>query len=164
MSTTDESVAKEAPTRSGRDLHRRETRNQIVLPFLLAVVFVTLIVLFVAFLNNPQARTQVRAIADFVLSVTILCPAILCLFPIYLLVVVGVYGANKLHAGTQKPLERLETLTNQARERVSGWTDGANSQVSHWSARIEPLMKIMSIFDEPTTKTEESHNNVSKPE
>lgn len=138
-----------------KQTHRREVRLQIILPFALAVLLIIVIFVGLALMNGPDARTQIGAVADFTASIMLLCPAILCLVPVYLLLVAGMFGANKLHSGTQKPLDRLQSLVESLADRIVDYSAKANGYVTRWSVKLAPVMQWMRIFDgEPGTNTD----------
>lgn len=144
--STSEPVATAKP--DAKRTHRREVRLHIILPFALMVLLIIAIFSGLALMSGPDARTQISAIADFMSSIVLLCPAIICLIPVYLLLVAGIFGANKLHSGTQKPLDRLQSLVESLADRIVKYSAKTNDYVTRWSVKIAPVMQWMSIFDD----------------
>lgn len=145
---------------SGKALHQRETRRQIWLPFGLAALVIAGMFLMAALLNDPLARARVAIIADFMFMLLVLCPSILCLFVVYLLVVMAMYGMHRLHHSVGTPLERLERATETMAERMDAWTDALNRRVVNLSVRFAPLMAFLSLFD---THQETQHGESEPP-
>lgn len=152
------------PTRAqkreiGRRVHRRETWVQMILPFLLALLFVIFLVCLVALPTDSSWRLRASVIADFMVTILVLCPAVLCMIPIFALMVAAIAGANKLHDSTRTPLERLETLTESMADRVENAAGSVNKRVINLNERIAPLMKIMTFFDTQQKDTQRREDN-----
>ncbi|QPC80690.1 hypothetical protein G4Y79_13310 [Phototrophicus methaneseepsis] len=133
---------------SGPELHRRETRLGIWLPFFLTFLLVVALILLIALPSEPEWRTRVSFIADFMGSVLIFCPAIICAFAIYLVLVVAVWGMNRLHSGAASPLEKVENITANLANRVESATEKVNERVVDASTRMASLTYFMRFFDQ----------------
>lgn len=133
--------------KDGRTLHQRETRWQIILPFIGGVLVVAAVFGSMAFMNDPFAMQRVSVVANCLVSALILCPMVICMFPVYLLMVVMIYGLNKLHHGTEAPLQRLENMTENLAQRVTTVTQNVNQRVVNANVRLAPLMQWLSIFN-----------------
>jgi hypothetical protein len=143
-----------APSReSGAQLHRRETRRQIYLPFGLALLLTAGMIGMVAALNDPLARVRVAIIGNMVGTFLALCPMIVCFIPLYFVLAAAIFGMAKLHTSVGTPLERLERATNWASTQVTVWTDRANQRLIQFGATIAPLMRMFSIFNPPPQET-----------
>jgi len=139
-------------------LHRRDNRWQIMLPLALAVLLVFILFGLVAFPAEPVWRLRASAISDFLVSLLILCPLIVCLFPVYLLVVVLAWWANRLHQGAQPPLERLQNSLDQAGAQLQQAAHTLSAKTIDWSARLAPLLSLLSVFNRPhRTPKDERH-------
>jgi hypothetical protein len=143
--------------RRGRQQHRQTTRWRIYFPFFLSLLLV--IGLFVVVALLPR-RIQVSLVSDWLFIIFVLCPMILCLFPLVLGVVAAVYGANRLHDSASPPLERLEELSASMNERVVTMTDKANQRVVDANAKVAPWLRWASFFDadKPVTGPSPSTN------
>ncbi|MCU0511768.1 MAG: hypothetical protein MUE40_04265 [Anaerolineae bacterium] len=131
----------------GRTIHRRETRRQIWLPAGAALLLVLLLGTVPALLSDPLARLRVAVIADVLFTVMILCPAVLCLFLLYVLVVAAIYGMWLLQRLAGTPLQRLEKATATLAQRVAGWTGRINQQVIGLNERFAALTWLFNLFD-----------------
>lgn len=152
MTAVENTTTESGPARpTGMQQHRRETRWQIYLPFVLGVLLVLLVAVVMALLPR---RAQVSVIADFMLLIMILCPMVLCMFPLVLVTVSAAYGASRLHTVTGKPLERLEKLSGEMHERTNHLSETWGQRSITWLVRVEPVLRLMRIWDEPATSPE----------
>lgn len=134
------------PRERGRRIHRRETLRQLVLPMLGSGLIILVIALVLVLL---PARVQVSVLADWMFTILVLCPLVLCNLIVFLLVVVLWYGMTRLHRGTEAPLERLENLVTGVANRIERTSAALNQRVVNVSSRLAPLMKLFSVFDTP---------------
>lgn len=132
---------------TGRRLHRRETRRQIIPPFIFGLFIIIGILVVMLLLPEENREIQAQAVADFLYTLFILCPATLCMFVLLLGAVAAVYGMNRLHDSTGTPLEKIENLTENMATRVENMTTKANDKVSEANIKLAPLLKLASVFD-----------------
>lgn len=148
MSSTPPAVPNSSP-RPSEQQHRRDTLLQIVLPFLGAGLFTLLLLIIVLIL--PQ-RAQVSLVADLMVTVFVLCPIAVCLFPLYLGMVLLIYSLNKAHQAGAKQMVRVEDLSRTVTDKVIQTTDKLNRQSIALSALAAPLNRIWRVFDRPEEK------------
>ena len=133
---------------------RSSMRRLIMLPFLGGIA---LIVLLVAIAGLLPDQRQTSLIADFFM-ILVLCPVVLCVFPIYLLMVIAIYGMGRLNQGITKPILRLERLTANVRGRTHNVAEQVGKASITLNARLASIDKtVFSIFDpvEPRGKPDE---------
>ena len=118
--------------------HRRQTRWAIYLPF--AGGLVLLLILMIVAANQGGARIGV--ISDFFLTLFILCPLVLCMFPIYLLMVLMVVGMGRAHDKTAQGLTRIEDVTVKLRDRTYSLTDRAARASINVNSRFAFIDKL----------------------
>src|SRR5262245_31641654 len=99
--------------------HRRETWFQIYLWLGIGLA----ILLFCAIVASLLSRGQLALVTNFVSTVLLLCPALVCLTPIYLILAVIVAEMYGLHDKVARPLTRLQTMSFQVRASVEGTLD-----------------------------------------
>jgi hypothetical protein len=133
----------------GVEAHRRETWLHILLPFLGGILLVA--VLLIMALLLPQ-RAQVSLVADWMLTIFVLCPLALCLLPIYLLMMVAAFGMNKVHDKAASPLKRLEILSRTLAEK----TISASESLSRASISLGTRFAFLDHIWEKSP-SEESH-------
>lgn len=141
---------------TGERIHRREMRWQIWLPFWVAFALVIIGFSAIALQSDPIWRIRSGAIADWMMSVMCLIPLSLCLLPLYMSVMFGIWGMNRLHASTERPLRRLENLSATAADHIEQGSEFVKKRVTGFDNRIAPLMKAMNTFDD--NPTIEHHN------
>lgn len=127
-----------------RRTHRNETLLHIVLPVLGGglLIFIALVIALVL-----QRRAQVQIIADVLTIVMLLCPMIICLFPLYLLMVLLAAATGRAHDSTIPYLEKLQNLTRSMAERVRSLMSAITKQVINLNTKIEPFLDSLSIFE-----------------
>jgi hypothetical protein len=122
---------------------RRAQWLQIWLPFLLGGVFVLVLAAFAVL------ATRVSVVANCFLIVTLLCPALLCVVPVYFVMIFAVFGMNSAYRTASKPLRSLERLT----VRILNWTilqsDRVARQSINLNVRLAPISNWMEhAFDD----------------
>ncbi len=148
------------PRESGAIIHRRETTWQIYLPFLLGIGVLVLAFAVVGIPSDPAWRDRAQAIGDFLYTFLCTLPILVCLLPIYVLILAGIYGMRKVHSGTERPLRKLENLSESLAERIETATKFVNEKTISFSTLFEPLDTLFSMFDQPTPSDKEIDNDV----
>jgi|GEM_PF-1784053 len=136
---------------SGAVLHQRETNRQIYLPFLAGIALLAGIFLMLAIPSDPVWRDRARAIGDFLYTLLCIIPILLCLFPLYVMVLLGIFGMRKLHSSTERSLRKLENLTESLAKRIETATAYVNEHTITLSSKLEPLEIFFKIFTSPDT-------------
>lgn len=131
---------------------RKLTRRYVILPFFLLILILIGIIGVMVSLRTP---TQVAIVSDFLLTLFVLCPLVICLFPIVMLMFLLIVLVNGLHKGTKSPLRRIEQWTYTMEKRLESWAHLADSQVLKWAVRLAPIHNFLSIFDEPLSDNHE---------
>jgi len=157
---TDASEARRHRREEGSALHRREGFRQIWLPFTLTGLLILIMLLIIALPSDPDWRTRVGLVTDFMMLIMIYCPLFICGFLVYAIIIVGVYYANRLHDGTQKPLERAENIVAAFTNRVERTTESINSRVVSASSRFAGWTKFMDFFDKPDSTSYKAQEKV----
>lgn len=124
--------------------------KSIWLPFIGGFLFIIVLVAIAATL--PDAR-QTSLISNFLLTLFILCPVALCMLPIYLVLIAGVYGMISVNKHAAKPLIALERTTANIAER----THKVGVKLAKASITFNVKMTsvdraVFSIFDRPRRK------------
>ncbi len=132
--------------------HRRETLLHIILPVLGGGLLILIAVVIALVL---QRRVQVQILADVLTTLLILCPLLICLFPLYLIFVVLAVGMGKIHGGTAPRLESLRNFTQSLRERVSRWMNAINKNLINVLAKLEPYLQKLDIFEKHSSRGKE---------
>lgn len=131
------------PRPSDRD-RQRETLRYLLLPMVVALLVVLLGAAAVMLL--PQ-RSQVSIIADWMMSVLVLCPVVICLFPVCVGLIVAIAAMNRLHDSAAKPLRRAEDWSRTLVDRTTKTTDIVNQRTVSVSSRFAFIDRLFSTFD-----------------
>lgn len=159
---SDAGEARRTRREDGSALHQREGFRQIWLPFALTGLLILVMLLIIALPSDPSWRTRVGLITDFITLIMIYCPLFICGFLVYALIVIGVFYANRLHDGTQKPLERAESIAAAFTDRVERTTESINERVVSASSRFAGWTTFMDFFDQPnSTSSNDAQEKVS---
>ncbi|MGJ3241301.1 MAG: hypothetical protein ACFE0Q_21520 [Anaerolineae bacterium] len=143
---------------TGAIIHRRETNWQIYLPFLLGILTLVIVFLVMALPTDALWRYRAQALGDFLYTLLCVIPILFCLLPVYVLILLGVYGMKRLHSGTERPLRKLEKLSESLASRIETATEFVNQKTISFSSALEPLEKLFSIFDRPTPSSSEEES------
>lgn len=149
-------MASPSHRRNSEKQERRETILFLILPMIIAAVMV--LGGGVIALMLPR-RLQVSILSDWMISIMVMCPAVLCLFAIGLVLIIVVAGMNKLHHIVAKPLDRLEDLSETLVEKTEQASEVINQTTINISAQLAPLDRVLGVFDEPppSENGEEKH-------
>lgn len=152
--SSDQPETSSSPQERGKILHRRETRRQIWLPFALGILLVLVAFLVVGIPADPIWRVRAQAVSDFLYTLLCTIPILLCLFPLYLVIMLAIYGMNRLHNSTERPLRRVENMVEGLAKRIESGASIVNKQTVNLSTRIAPLLKLFSTFDPAQDESE----------
>jgi hypothetical protein len=124
--------------------HKRQTRRQILLPVLGGVVLIILLVGVVLWL--PQ-RLQVGIVSDFMLSVFMLCPAVICMLPLTILMLSAAFGAGRLHDRAVSPLRGLRVRVDNVTGQIETAAGKINQRTVTYGARLGAVMRVLDVFE-----------------
>lgn len=122
------------------------TRREIVLPFALGIVGIVVLVVIAALTPRPFV------VADVLLTTLILCPAMICMIPIYILLVAAIWGMGRVTGLVAKPLAALEKLTARAETETKRVSATAMRQTATFSTQVAPLEHLLDHAFEPKSK------------
>ena len=140
---------------SSAQIHRRETLLQVVLPLVGGLVLLLLLLLMALLLPR---RLQVSLVADLMMTCMFLCPAVICVFPLYVILMVMAFGMNSVHDLAGRSLGRLQDFSRSVSEKAVETTDTINQKTVDISAKLAAADKILGTFDRPAAQ-EESHES-----
>lgn len=131
---------------------RRGVWVSVLLPFTLVLAIVIAIAGTILSLRSP---VQVALLSDSMLTVLVLCPLVLCMFPFVILSLVLVALLNRWHPKSRSPLRRLEAWTAMMERNVEGWLENVDERVLNWAVRLAPLRELLTAFDPPAVESNE---------
>ncbi len=146
----DESTQRQHLREDGRQIHKRETRRQIILPFVGGLLLILGAFLLMALPTDPAWRLRASAVNDWLYLVLCQVPFLVCSLITYFVVIAGIWGMNKLHSGTERPLVKLENLVAGLASRVESIAGTINERTLSWRAKAEQILHVMRIFDQTT--------------
>ncbi len=132
--------------------HRYEVRRQILLPF--ALVGGVVLTVLVITLLLPQ-RAQVSLIADLLLTLLVLCPIVLCLFPLMVALWVAVFGLNHVHRGIASGMQRIEDITLSLVERSTAFSQMVEQRFAVLGQYLARFSRVLKVFDPPEEDSED---------
>ena len=133
-------------------VQRRRLWLGVMLPFLV-VLIICIAVLGVAL--SLRTPVQVALISDSALTVLVLFPMAICLFPIVILSLALVALASRWHGRSRSPLRRLEMWTAAMEQNVEAWLGQVDGRVLNWAVRLAPVRQMLRMFDPPAIETQE---------
>lgn len=132
-----------------RRTRRRQVRKEIILPIFGGFLLLIAIVVIAALLPS---RGHTSFVADFLLTLLILCPAVICVFPIYMLIVFAVYGMGRVNRGIYRPLSAAEGLTNRLKTRTEHVADSVAQRTINLSSQVARLESVVLKIAEPDSR------------
>ncbi len=142
--------------RSPQQIHRREVRNQIMLPMLGVVALLALAVLLIFV---PLSPTRFSAVSDFVLTIYMLCPTVLCClipFGILAAAAVGLWAGNDRLA---LPLRRFRTRVTGELRRVRAAVPRAAEPVVRMESKLAYWERILGVRSDRADSTSDSEKD-----
>ncbi len=134
--------------KQGKPEFSRRRLWMIALPVLLAFI---IIMAFVVGVVVPRSSPQISILADLILICFTLLPVVICLSPLYLILMAGAFGMNSVIDKTEKLLVRGKTASQTARNRTITAADQLNRRSIGIGTRLAFLDRI---FEEKTTPDE----------
>lgn len=139
------------PLAPGR-AERRGLWLSVLLPFMFVLVIVVAIVGTILSLRSP---VQVALLSDSLLTLLVLCPLVICMFPFVILSLALVALLNRWGSKSRSPLRRLEAWTAMMEQNIEGWLANVDEHVLNWAVRLAPLREVLTTFDPPAVESNE---------
>ncbi|MBN8594527.1 MAG: hypothetical protein J0M33_22405 [Anaerolineae bacterium] len=133
--------------------YRRAMRREVYLPLLLATG-VVLAALLVMVLLPTQA--QVTVVADWLWTMLVLLPMVICLIPVAIGAVVLTLAAARLPEMARKPLQRGQATVENASDRISSVLEQIQHALITFSTRLAGVERIMPLEEQPFAAPEPS--------
>jgi hypothetical protein len=132
-----------APSPDVRELHRQEVRRWVFFPVIGGLILIVVLVLSTIFLTPRGLGT----VANFLLSCFCLLPLVLCVFPLYMILMAAIYGMSWLTDFSLQRLEQVRELTVSLEKSAADTTDRLNRQAIDVSASLARLNPILDFFN-----------------
>jgi hypothetical protein len=137
-------------TLNSQQQHRRDTRYWIVLPMLLIGL---LVAIGIGIVLTLPSRFQVSIIADWMVSILILCPSVICLFVICVLLFAAVAGMSRLHSVAARPLYRAHDWSDRIAERTAEYGGKISRRALELGARFAFLNEWFRLLNPSQNQT-----------
>jgi ethanolamine transporter EutH len=126
-------------------------RWQIWLPVVLLMLLFIGVLAVVLVL--PQ-REQVSIIADFMVTLLVVCPLSLLCLVVAVGLLFAVAAMSKSFRLVQRPLHRVQGLSETMATRTAKMSDTVNHKAIDASARFAPVYKALGVFERGSTTKE----------
>jgi hypothetical protein len=116
--------------------------RRVLLPLVLTGGGLLLLVLLLVVSFSPIALgrpDRVSIIGDVVLICLGLIPVMICLFPLYLLLMAGIYWTNRLEQGGRAGLQKAHDATQRMAQTTNERTTALNQRSINWATRFSHL-------------------------
>ncbi len=139
--------------------HRREMWRAVYRPLLFGGLIIMTAVLLVVVL----VPTRSSLVADLMLSCLVFVPMLICLFPLYLVLIVSGVYVGRGRGQTQRQLDGLRTRTEALAARAERYADVIDRRVVDASARLAVLNVFFNVFDPPDDKLPNRSDSTDDP-
>jgi len=126
--------------------HRRETLLYLIVP-LLVTVFIVLLGLVAVLLL--QRQLQVGLLADWMVTVMVFCPALICATVACIGLIVAIVLMSRANRAAIKPLQKMNEVTQSVADRTTKAAESVNNATVNAASRFAFLDGLLSIFDLP---------------
>jgi high-affinity K+ transport system ATPase subunit B len=141
--------------------YRRAMRREVYLPLMLAIG-VVLAALLVMVLLPTQA--QVSVVADWLWTMLVLLPMVICLLPLAIGAVVLALAAARMPGMARKPLQHGQTAVDNASERIAAVLEQIQHVLIEFSARLAGVERMMPLEEQPFAAPETNAPGVKSDE
>ena len=125
---------------------RRGLRLSVLLPFAFVLAVA---VAFVGIALSLKSPMQLAILSDSMLTVLVLCPLVIIMFPLTLLSFALVALASRWWSKSRSPLRRLEAWTAHLEGNVDTWLGQVDERVLDWTVRLAPVRALLMAFEPP---------------
>lgn len=130
--------------------HRRETVLYMIVP-LAVTVFIVLLGVAIIFLLPRQL--QVGLIADWMMTVMLLCPALICTTAVCILLIAAVALMSRANRAAARPLQQLNEMTQKVADQTTKAAESVNAATVNAASRFAFLDRFLNVFDLPDKDT-----------
>ena len=139
--------------RQYRELERVQ-RRRLWLSVLLPFAFVLAVaVAFVGIALSLKSPAQLAVLSNSMLTVLLLCPLVIIMFPLTILSFGLVALASRWWSKSRSPLRRLEAWTARMEGNVEAWLGQVDERILNWAVRLAPVREMLMAFEAPEEKS-----------
>lgn len=133
-------------------LQRNRTRRSVFLPFSLMLAF---LIVVIGIALSLRTAAQVAVLSDSMLTLLVLCPMVICMFPLVMLMLMLVTFAGRLQRISKSPLRRLESWTAGIENHADRWLGRIDERTLQWAVNFAPFRRILGMFDAPSYESQD---------
>lgn len=133
-------------------LQRSRTWRGVFLPFSLML---TLLIVMIGIALSLRTAAQVAVLSDSMLTLLVLCPMVICMFPLVILMLILVTLAGRLQRISKSPLRRLESWTADMENHADRWLGRIDERTLQWAVNFAPFRRILGMFDVPSYESQD---------
>lgn len=131
---------------SPQQLYRKAMRREVYLPLALALA---LIVAGAAVMLLLPTRAQVSLMTDWLWSMLVLLPLVVCMVPLAIGAVLLVVAAGRLPGMARKPLQRGQSAVQGIQERVTTILEQIHHVLIDFSSRLAAVERVNPLEEPP---------------
>ena len=133
-------------------LQRNRRWRGVFLPFGLMLMLLTVII---GMALSLRTAAQVAVLSDAMLTLLVLCPMVICMFPLVVLMLMLAAFAGRLQRISKSPLRRLESWAAVMENRADKWLGQVDERTLQWAVNFAPFRRILGMFDAPSYKSQD---------
>ena len=123
---------------------RNRFRRLAILPFALVLAIGAA---YLGIALSMRSPVQVAVLSNSTLTLLLLCPAALCLFPLVIISVALVALVNRWQRASVSPLRRLEAWTATLEDNADKWLGQIDERVLEAAVAFAPIRQLLRAFD-----------------
>ena len=127
-------------------LQRNRARRSVFLPFALMLMLLAAIV---GAALSLRTAAQVAVLSDAMFTLLVLCPMVICMFPLVILMLTLAIVAGRLQRISKSPLRRLESWTAALENHADKWLGRIDERALQWAVNFAPFRRVLGMFDAP---------------
>ena len=138
--------------------HRRETLVYLIVPLLVTIFIVLLGIAAVLLLPR---QLQVGLLADWMATVMIFCPSLICTTVVCIGLILAVVLMGRANRAALRPLQKVNELAESVADRTAKAAGSVNSATVNAASRFAFLDRMLNIFELPVDDkdTKENHHD-----
>ena len=138
-----------------REMERVQRRSLWLSVFLPFAIVLAVAVAFVGIALSLKSPAQVAVMSNSLLTVLLLCPLAIVMFPLTILSIALVALAGRWWNRSRSPLRRLEAWTAVMEENVGAWLGQVDERILNWAVRLAPVRELLMAFEAPEAESPE---------
>jgi hypothetical protein len=123
----------------------------------LGLAFLVVAVLLYSLLSLPPRGLGI--VADFMFTCMCLLPLVICLFPVYIMMMAAIYGLSRVNGTIKSQMHRAVALTENMKTNTTETTSKINQSALNTGVTLAKLDVIFNIFNRPSNDTEHQTQN-----